>query len=70
MVTTSIVMYLFFFHSGQAGDKAAAAALGSLLCIQLGASSSLHVYQTLKPLLITVMNDPSQAMAARSSVSV
>jgi len=52
---------------GQAGDKAAAAALGSLLCIQLGASSSLHVYQTLKPLLITVMNDPSQAMAARSS---
>ncbi|XP_065059093.1 interferon-related developmental regulator 2-like [Rhopilema esculentum] len=55
---------------GQTADKAAVANLGSLLCLQLGAANSLNVYRTLKPLLVTVINDTAQSFSARSSCAL
>eukprot|EP00795_Rhopilema_esculentum_P000022 gene22-9620_t len=54
----------------QTADKAAVANLGSLLCLQLGAANSLNVYRTLKPLLVTVINDTAQSFSARSSCAL
>ena len=47
-----------------------ASSIAALLCVQLGAGSeSQVVFKTLKPHLITVIQDKTAASAARASVS-
>ena len=48
-----------------------ASSIATLLCVQLGAGSeSQVVFKTLKPHLITVIQDKTAASAARSSVRI
>eukprot|EP00794_Sanderia_malayensis_P008452 gene8452-9355_t len=51
---------------GQPADKALAASISSLLCIQLGPDASLNVYKALKPILITAINDTACPISTRA----
>ena len=59
------------FVSGTTPDRVLASSIAALLCVQLGAGSeSQVVFKTIKPHLITVIQDKTAASAARSSVSI
>eukprot|EP00794_Sanderia_malayensis_P018414 gene18414-20268_t len=58
--------YLPDFIDGQPADKALAASISSLLCIQLGPDASLNVYKALKPILITAINDTACPIPTRA----
>ena len=61
---------IIIFISGTPEDRVLASSIAALLCVQLGAGSeSQVVFKTLKPHLITVIQDKTAASAARSSVS-
>ena len=61
---------IFISFSGQPADKEMVAKLGSLLCIQLGATNSSNIYRTIKALLISILNDHAQSSSTRASVSI
>ena len=54
---------------GQKEDRILSSAISCALCIQLGEGESLKVFTTLKPILITMINDESVSPSARASVS-
>ena len=61
---------IVIFISGTPEDRVLASSIAALLCVQLGAGSeSQVVFKTLKPHLITVIQDKTAASAARASVS-
>jgi len=56
---------------GQNEDKILASCLASLVCIQLGAGTDSECFfKALKPLLISVVQDPAASPNARGSVSL
>lgn len=59
------------FVSGTPSDRVLASSIAALLCVQLGAGSeSQVVFRTIKPHLITVIQDKTAVFAARSSVRI
>lgn len=54
---------------GQQEDRILSAAISCALCIQLGDGESLKIFDTLKPILISLINDDSVSPSARASVS-
>lgn len=68
-VKNSLVKH--YFISGSLEDRVLASSIAALLCVQLGAGSeSQVVFKTLKPHLITVIQDKTAGSAARSSVRI
>ena len=60
-----------FFISGTPEDRVLASSIAALLCVQLGAGpESQDVFKTLKPHLITVIQDKTASSAARSNVRI
>ena len=56
---------------GSKEDRVLGSSIAVLLCVQLGAGSeSEAVFKTLKPHLITVIQDQTAGSAARASVSI
>ena len=61
---------IIIFILGTPEDRVLASSIAALLCVQLGAGSeSQVVFKTLKPHLITVIQDKTAVSAARASVS-
>lgn len=54
---------------GQGQDRIFACQIACLLCIQLNEGDSTKVFTTLKPALITLINDDSLAASVRAEVS-
>eukprot|EP00058_Branchiostoma_floridae_P011890 XP_002597378.1 hypothetical protein BRAFLDRAFT_113696 [Branchiostoma floridae] len=53
---------------GKGEEQALAASVGSLLCVQLGSREGCEeIYNNLKPVMITIMNDKSAAATARAA---
>ena len=59
----------FYFITGSREERVLGSSIAVLLCIQLGAGSeSEAVFKTLKPHLITVIQDQTAGSAVRGSV--
>lgn len=54
---------------GQQEDRILSAAISCALCIQLGDGESLKIFDTLKPILISLINDDSVSPSARASAA-
>lgn len=54
---------------GQKEDRVLSSAISCALCIQLGEGESLKVFTTLKPILISMINDESVSPSARASAA-
>lgn len=55
---------------GQKEDRVLSSNIACALCIQLGEGESLRVFTTLKPILITIINDDTVAPSARGSAAL
>jgi len=70
-VKNILIEHYYFFISGTPEDRVLASSIAALLCVQLGAGpESQDVFKTLKPHLITVIQDKTASSAARSNVRI